>query len=250
MNSEPLNANHGTILVVDDESSVRRVLSATLSGMGFTVVAASRGQEAVELVHVAQFDAVLLDVDMPGMGGVETCRSIRCSNAILPILILTAMDGEDDRVAGLEAGADDYITKPFAMRELIARLRSAVRRNKTQDANQDAPKQEAPIRYGEIELDPVKYRVQKRGRRIHLTPKQFTMLHYLMIHAGEVVSQEQLLKYAWGPEYGDESTYLRVYICQLRKKIEDDPNNPQYLITVAHVGYRFNKLRPELGATL
>jgi two-component system KDP operon response regulator KdpE len=250
MNPEPLNTNHGTVLVVDDETSVRRVLSATLSGMGFTVVAASRGQEAVELVKVAQFDAVLLDVDMPGMGGVETCRSIRCSHASLPILILTAMDSEDDQVAGLEAGADDYITKPFAMRELIARLRSAVRRKKTQDTNQDAPKQEVPIRYGEIELDPVKYRLQKRGRPIHLTPKQFAMLHCLMIHAGEVVSQEQLLKYAWGPEYGDESTYLRVYMCQLRKKIEDDPLNPEYLITVAHVGYRFNKLRTESGAIM
>jgi two-component system KDP operon response regulator KdpE len=247
MNPESLHANQGAILVVDDETSVRRVLNATLSGMGFTVVAASRGQEAVELVKVAQFDAVLLDVDMPGLGGVETCRSIRSSNAFLPVLILTAMDGEDDRVAGLEAGADDYITKPFAMRELLARLRAAVRRKKTQDSNRDAPKQEATIRYGEIELDPVKYRVQKRGRRIHLTPKQFTMLHYLMMHAGEVVSQEQLLKYAWGPEYGDESTYLRVYMCQLRKKIEDDPLNPAYLITLAHVGYRFNKLQPESG---
>src|SRR6202453_4885151 len=107
MNPEQVNTNQGTILVVDDEASVRRVLSATLSGMGFTVAAASRGQEAVELVKVAQFDAVLLDVDMPGIGGVETCRSIRCSNAFLPILMLTAMDSEDDRVAGLDAGADD-----------------------------------------------------------------------------------------------------------------------------------------------
>jgi len=250
MNPDTVNPNQGTILVVDDETPVRRVLSATLSGMGFTVVAASRGEEAVELVQVAQFDAVLLDVDMPGMGGVETCKTIRRSNAFLPILMLTAMDGENDQVVGLESGADDYITKPFGMRELIARLRSAVRRKKTQDTNQDAPKQETPIRYGEIELDPVKYRLQKRGRRIHLTPKQFAMLHYLMIHAGEVVSQEQLLKYAWGPEYGDESTYLRVYMCQLRKKIEDDPLNPEYLTTVAHVGYRFNKLRPESSPTL
>jgi two-component system KDP operon response regulator KdpE len=249
MNPEPLNTNQGAILVVDDETSVRRVLSATLTGMGFTVVAASRGQEAVELVKVAQFDAVLLDVDMPGMGGIEACRSIRCSNAFLPVLILTAMDSEDDRVVGLDAGADDYITKPFAMRELVARLRSAVRRKKTHDTNQDAHKEEALIRYGELELDPVKYRLRKRGRRIHLTPKQFAMLHYLMMHAGEVVSQEQLLKYAWGPEYGDESTYLRVYMCQLRKKIEDDPLNPEYLITLAHVGYRFNNLRHESVAT-
>jgi two-component system KDP operon response regulator KdpE len=136
------------------------------------------------------------------------------------------------------------------MRELIARLRSAVRRKKIQDTNQDAPKQEAVIRYGAIELDPVKYRLLKRGQRIHLTPRQFAMLHCLMIHAGEVVTQEQLLKYAWGPDYGDELTYLRVYMSQLRKKIEDDPIHPEYLITLAHVGYRFNKPPPEPSAIL
>jgi two-component system, OmpR family, KDP operon response regulator KdpE len=237
---KPLTASQCAILVVDDESSVRRVLSVTLSGMGFTVVAASRGEEAVALVRVSRFDAVLLDVDMPGMSGVETCRNIRRSNACLPILMLTAMDSENDQVMGLDAGADDYITKPFRIRELAARLRSAVRRGNAQDHERAAP-----IRHGQLELDIAKYRVQKGGLPIHLTPKEFEMLHYLMIHAGEVISQEQLLKSVWGTEYGNESEYLRVYVSQLRKKIEDDPLNPKYLVTVPRIGYRFNERQCE-----
>ncbi len=239
MNTESPNAGQGTILVVDDDNSTRRALRATLSGMGFAVVEAARGEEALTLARVTWFDAVLLDVDMPGMGGVEACRSIRRAVARLPILMLTVMDSEDDKVLALEAGADDYITKPFQLRELIARLRSAVRRRNAQDNNQDAP-----IRHGHLELDRVKYRVQKRGRSIHLTPKEFEMLHYLMMHAGEPIPHARLLKSVWGPEYGNELEYLRTFIRQLRIKIEDDPRNPKYLLTEAYVGYRFNE-RPE-----
>ena len=135
MNSEPANSGQGTILVVDDDASTRRALRVTLSGMGFTVVEAARGEEALSLARVSWFDAVLMDVDMPGMGGVEACRSIRHAVARLPILMLTVMDSEDDKVLALDAGADDYITKPFQIRELTARLRSAVRRRSAQDAN-------------------------------------------------------------------------------------------------------------------
>jgi two-component system KDP operon response regulator KdpE len=236
LNTEPLIAGQGTILVVDDDSSTRRALRVTLSEMGFTVVEAARGEEALSLVRVSWFDAVLLDVDMPGMGGVETCRSIRRAIARLPILMLTVMDSEDDKVLALDAGADDYITKPFQVRELTARLRSAVRRRNAQDANRDAP-----IRHGLLELDPVKYRVLKGGRLIHMTPKEFEMLHYLMMHAGEPIPHARLLKSVWGPEYGSELEYLRTFVRQLRKKIEDDPRNPQYLLTDAYVGYRFNE---------
>ena len=236
MNTEQPNAGQGTILVVDDDSSTRRALRVTLTGMGFTVVEAARGEEALSLVRVSWFDAVLLDVDMPGMGGVEACRSIRHAVARLPILMLTVMDSEDDKVLALDAGADDYITKPFQVRELTARLRSAVRRRNAQDDNRDAP-----IRHGQLELDPVKYRVMKSGRSIHLTPKEFEMLHYLMMHAGEPISHARLLKSVWGPEYGNELEYLRTFIRQLRKKIEDDPHNPKYLLTDAYVGYRFNE---------
>lgn len=236
MSTEPMVAGQGTILVVDDDNSTRRALRATLSAMGFTVIEAARGEEALTLARVTWFDAVLLDVDMPGMGGLEACRSIRRAIARLPILMLTVMDTEDDKVLALDAGADDYITKPFQLRELTARLRSAVRRRNAQDTNRDAP-----IRHGQIELDPVKYRVQKRGRSIHLTPKEFEMLHYLMVHAGEPIPHARLLKSVWGPEYGNELEYLRTFIRQLRMKIEDDPRNPKYLLTEAYVGYRFNE---------
>ena len=163
MKTEKMNSEHGTILIVDDDSSTRRALRMTLSGMGFTIVEAARGEEALSLVRVTRFDAVLLDVDMPGMGGSEACRNIRRTVSRLPVLMLTVLDGEDDKVLALDAGADDYITKPFQLREMTARLRSAVRRRNAEDSNRDLP-----LCYGQIELDPVKYRVLKRGRSIHL----------------------------------------------------------------------------------
>jgi len=236
LTTESSNAMQGAILVVDDDTSARRALRVTLSGLGFTVVEAARGEEALSLVRVTWFDAVLLDVDMPGMGGVETCRNIRRTIARLPILMLSVMDSEDDKVLALDAGADDYITKPFQLRELTARLRAAVRRRNAQDSNRSTP-----IRHGQLELDPVKYRVRKSGRPIHLTPKEFEMLHYLMMHAGEPIPHARLLKSVWGPEYGNELEYLRTFVRQLRKKIEDDPRHPQYLLTDAYVGYRFNE---------
>ncbi len=225
----------GTILIVDDDSATRRALRVTLSAMGFTVVEAARGEEALSLVRVTWIDAVLLEIDMPGMGGIEACRAIRHAVARLPILMLTVTDSEDDKVLAFDAGADDYITKPFQLRELTARLRAAVRRRNTQDDNRGTS-----IRHGQIELDPVKYRVMKRGRSIHLTPKEFEMLHYLMMHAGEPIPHARLLKSVWGPEYGNELEYLRTFVRQLRKKIEDDPKQPTYLLTEAYVGYRFN----------
>ena len=239
MNTEQPSAGQGTILVVDDDSSTRQTLRMTLTEMGFTVVEAARGEEALSLVRVTWFDAVLLDVDMPGMGGVETCRRIRNAVARLPILMLTVMDSEDDKVLALDAGADDYITKPFQLRELAARLRSAVRRRVAEDANRDEV-----IRQGELELDPVKYRLLKRGRSIHLTPKEFEVLHYLMMHTGEPIPHARLLKSVWGPEYGNELEYLRTFIRQLRKKIEDNPARPRYLLTDAYVGYRFKEQSP------
>jgi two-component system KDP operon response regulator KdpE len=236
LNTEVSNADQGTILVVEDDSSARRALRVTLSGMGFAIVEAARGEEALSLVRTNRFDAVLLDIEMPGMGGVETCRCIRHATARLPILMLTVSDSEEDKMLALDAGADDYITKPFRLRELTARLRSAVRRRNTPDDNRDAP-----VYYGELELDPVKYRVLKSGRGIHLTPKEFEVLHYLMRHAGEPIPHARLLKSVWGPEYGNELEYLRTFVRQLRKKIEDDPKNPQYLLTNPQIGYRFNE---------
>ena len=238
--TEQLPSSQGTILVVDDDTSMRRALRVTLLSMGFTVVEAARGEEALSLVRVTWFDAVLLDMDMPGMGGLETCRCIRRAIERLPILMLSVLDSEDDKVLAFDAGADDYISKPFQLRELTARLRSAVRRRSAQETNRDAA-----IRHGELELDPVKYRVLKRGVSIHLTPKEFEMLHYLMMHAGEPIPHSRLLKSVWGPEYGNELEYLRTFVRQLRKKLEDDPRNPKYLLTDAYVGYRFSDQGPE-----
>ena len=239
MNPEQLTPRQGTILVVDDESGVRRVLTVMLSGMGFTVVAASRGEEALALVQLTKLDAVLLDVDIPGMSGVEICQNIRRSNARLPILMLSAMDSVDDQVRGLDAGADDYITKPFRIRELTARLRSSIRRRNTLGTSPDSS-----IRLGQLELDPVKYRLLKSGHSIHLTPKEFEMLRHLMMNAGKAVSHSELLKSVWGTEYGNEFEYLRTYMRQLRKKIEDDPHNPGYILTLPHIGYMFNVQEP------
>lgn len=240
MNTEALNTGQGTILVVDDDSSSRRALRVTLAGLGFTIIEAARGEEALALVRATWIDAVLLDVDMPGMGGVEACRCIRHAVPRLPILMLTVMSSEDDKVSALDAGADDYITKPFHLRELTARLRSAVRRRSASDINNDAS-----IRYGDLELDPVKYVIQKRGRPIHLTPKEFEVLHYLMSHSGQPIPHARLLKAVWGPHYGNELEYLRTIMRQLRMKIEDDPRNPKYLLTHAYVGYRFNGQDPD-----
>jgi two-component system, OmpR family, KDP operon response regulator KdpE len=228
------NTSQGTILIVDDDLSLRRALRATLSGLGFTIVGASRGEEALSLVHVNRFDAVLLDVDIPGMGGIETCQSIRAASAHLPILMLTAMDGDDAMVAALDAGAHDYITKPFRLKELTARLRSAVRRRNAMERNDSA------IRYGDLEMDPLRHRVQKSGRTIHLTPKEFEMLRYFMSRPGELIARERLLRSVWGANCEEDFVYLRIYVSQLRKKIEDDPLSPKYILTVPRAGYRFD----------
>jgi two-component system KDP operon response regulator KdpE len=234
LNATPGEAGLGTILIVDDDNSIRKALHVTLSGMGFTVVDVSRGEEALTLVQLRRFDAVLLDVDIPGMGGLEACRCIRNMTAHLPILMLTAMDSEDDMVLGLDAGADDYITKPFRLRELTARLRSAVRRRNAPDSNKDGT-----LRHGKLELDPVRYRVLKAGHPIHLSPKEFEMLQFFMSHPGELITHGKLFRSLWGTERGEEFVYLRIFVSQLRKKIENDPLDPQYILTVPRVGYKF-----------
>jgi two-component system KDP operon response regulator KdpE len=186
------------------------------------------------LVRTAQFDVVLLDISMPGMGGIEVCRRMRTTSPRLPILMLTVQSSEERKVEALDAGADDYITKPFQLRELIARLRAAIRRNVS-------PEQAAAaITIGELMLDASRHVVQKNGRSVHLTPKQFDLLHYLMANAGKPIPHVQVLRSVWGAEYGNELEYLRTYIRQLRVKIEDDPANPRYLLTESHIGYRFS----------
>jgi two-component system KDP operon response regulator KdpE len=226
--------NPGTILIVDDEPAIRRALKMTLKDQGFFTIEAARGEEAVALVRTGSFDAVLLDINMPGMSGVQTCRSIRMISAQLPILMLTVRDSEDDKVEALDAGADDYVTKPFQLRELTARVRASMRtRSRPKDA------QDQIIRVGEIVLDPARRIVMKGDRLIHFTPKEFELIHLLMSNAGRPMQHNRLLNKVWGPEYGGELEYLRTYVHQLRKKLEDDPAVPKYLLTDSHIGYRF-----------
>jgi two-component system, OmpR family, KDP operon response regulator KdpE len=227
----------GNILIVDDEMSIRRALRTTLYKLGFKTVEAARGEEALSLVRTNPFDAVLLDINMPGMTGVDTCRNMRRLFPRIPILMLTVRDSEDDKVEALDAGADDYITKPFQLRELTARIRAAMRWAKVSGPQSE---QEAPaLQVGEIELDPVRRTVKKANRLVHLTPKEFELTHQLMSYAGRPIPHSRLLNSVWGPEYGGELEYLRTFVHQLRKKLEDDPANPQYLLTDAHIGYRF-----------
>jgi two-component system KDP operon response regulator KdpE len=230
-----LNTEQDTVLIVDDERSIRVSLRTILTNLGFTIVEASRGEEALALVRTAHFDAVLLDINMPGIGGIEVCRTMRKTSPQLPILMLTVQGGEERKVQALDAGADDYITKPFHLGELTARLRAAVRRNKA------TSKEEAVILIGDVRLDPERHLVQKSGRAVHLTPKQFDLLHYLMANAGRPIPHTKLLRSVWGPEYGNELEYLRTFVRQLRMKIEDDPKEPRYLLTESHIGYRFSE---------
>ena len=229
-----MNQHAIRILVVDDESAIRRALRPPRVELGFQGAEASRGEEALQLLRSSTFDAVLLDVNMPGIGGVETLRRIRAIAPRLPILMLTVRDKEEEKVEALDLGADDYVTKPFSTRELIARVRAAIRRVKA-----PARAEDAPIEIGEIRLEPVKRSVTKRGQPVHLTRKEFDILHCLMIRAGRVVTYARLLTAVWGADCREEVEYLRTFVRQLRKKIEDDPSNPLYVLTDVYVGYRF-----------
>ncbi|MGA2570694.1 MAG: response regulator transcription factor [Terracidiphilus sp.] len=222
------------ILLVDDEPAIRRALRPPLIELGFQVAEASRGEEALQALRAAPYDAVLLDINMPGIGGIETLRRIRTFAPRLPVLMLTVRDEEEDKVEALDMGADDYVTKPFSTRELIARIRSAVRRVRA-----PARPEDAPIEIGEIRLEPVKRLVTKRGTQVKLTRKEFDILYCLMSRAGRVVTYSKLLTAVWGAEFREEVEYLRTFVRQLRKKIEDDPSNPLYLLTDVYVGYRF-----------
>ena len=222
------------ILVVDDESAIRRALRPPLIELGFQVIDVSRGEEALQMLRAGGVDVVLLDVNMPGIGGIETLRRIRAFAPRLPILMLTVRDAEEEKVEALELGADDYVTKPFSMRELIARIRTAVRRIQA-----PARAEDAPIEIGELRLDPVKRKVTKRGQPVHLTRKEFDILYCLMSRAGRVITYARLLTAVWGADCREEVEYLRTFVRQLRKKIEDDPANPVYLLTDVYVGYRF-----------
>lgn len=227
------------VLLVDDDAAIRRALRTSLNELGFHTTEAARGEEAVHLVRSASFDIVLLDMQMPGMGGIKTLASLRTIAPRLPVLIITVQDSEEHKVEALDRGADDYIVKPFGVRECIARMRAVVRRARAPQLAEDAP-----LQIGEILVQPSRRLVSKAGQPIHLTPKEYDILHFLMLNAGRAVTYGKLLSVVWGAEYRTEVDYLRTFVRQLRKKIEDDPSNPRYLLTDAYVGYRFAENLP------
>lgn len=221
-------------LVVDDESSLRRVLVTSLSASGFRVREAGNGEEALAALKQSTPDLILLDVNMPGLNGLETCKRIRTLDQRVGIVMVTVRDSEDDKVEALESGADDFITKPFLFRELVARLRAVHRRGR----NSDVPKPTV-YRAGQLELDVDARILKKAGVEVRLSPTEFDLLAVLVQNQGAPVTHRKLLRAVWGPEYGSELEYLRSYVKMLRKKIEDDPGSPQYIRTEPWAGYRF-----------
>ncbi len=227
--------HQGSVLIVEDDSALRHSLRNMLEALGFVVGEVWNGETALAEVRNIKPEVVLLDLNMPGMGGIAACQKLRDMHPELGILILTVRNHAEDLVAGLDAGADDYITKPFRLPELAARLRAAVRR-----VRQPAlAKSLEPITVGPIALDPRTHEVTRHGEQVHLTPKEFDLLHMLMSHAGAPLAHAKLLTHVWGAEYGEEREYLRTYISQLRRKLEADPGSPRYLTTENYIGYRF-----------
>jgi two-component system, OmpR family, KDP operon response regulator KdpE len=222
----------GRILVVDDDPQIRRVLRTTLIAQGYEVVDARSGDEALERVRSEKLDLVILDMNMPGMNGIETCRSIR-SNSDIAIVMLTVRDSEADKVEALDAGADDYMTKPFGSPELLARIRAALRRLPQVATGLQT------VRVDDMEINFTTRRVTVGSKEIRLTPKEFDLLQYMVSHPNLPLPHTKLLQSVWGPDYGDEVEYLRVFVNQLRKKIEKNPSSPKYLITEPWIGYRF-----------
>ena len=223
----------GKILVVDDDPQIRRVMKATLVGHSYEVTEARTGEEALERLPDEMPNLVLLDMNMPGIGGLETCRSIRHGSDI-PVIILSVRNTEKDKVAALDAGADDYVTKPFGIEELLARIRAALRRSTS--SPEGGPR---GFSSPDLEIDFDTRKVHANGKDVRLTPKEFELLRHLVANAGKPVSHRELLQAVWGPDYGDEPEYLRVFINQVRKKIEANPAKPKYILTEPWVGYRF-----------
>jgi two-component system KDP operon response regulator KdpE len=224
----------GRILIIDDDPQIRRAMRATLTARDYQVTDARTGEEGLERLRSATFDLVLLDMNMPGMGGLETCRLIRCGSDVA-IIMLTVSNTERDKVSALDAGADDYVTKPFSMPELLARIRATLRRLPQPPGQADLKE----LTSQGVEIDLPSRQITVRGRASHLTAKEFDLLSYLLARPNKTITHRELLQAVWGPDYGDELEYLRVFINRLRKKFEPNPAKPQFLLTDAWAGYRF-----------
>jgi len=221
------------VLVVDDESQITRVLRQSLTAHRYDVRTAADGVSALDTFHDWHPDLVITDLQMPEMDGIEFCRSVR-KESQLPIIVLSVRGEERTKVAALDAGADDYITKPFGIDELLARVRAALRRSPA------AEDEFAPLEDGDFKIDLAKREVNVRGEEIHLTPKEFDLLVFLFRNRGKVVTHRAILAAIWGGNFTEQTEYLRVFVGQLRKKIEVDPSSPRYLLTEPWVGYRFD----------
>jgi two-component system phosphate regulon response regulator PhoB len=234
----------GRVLIVEDEELIRETVALALQEEGYDVYTVSDGKVALEIARdgdakeypeFSSFDLIILDLMLPSVSGLDLCRFIRHEGNSIPILMLSAKGSETDRVVGLEVGADDYLTKPFGMRELIARCRALLRRHRhtqTQD-------EEAILKFQEVTLYSQECRVTVRGEDINLSPKEFRILELFMSHPRRVWSREQLIERVWGPDFMGDSKTVDVHIRWLREKLEDDPSHPKYLMTVRGFGYRF-----------
>jgi two-component system KDP operon response regulator KdpE len=224
----------GRVLILDDEAQIRRVLRTTLVASGFVVREARSGEEALETIREEMPDLLIVDINLPGMSGFEVCREIRESCEV-PIIMLSVRNNERDKVRALDAGADDYVVKPFGIQELLARIRANLRRH--------APgADELPLTFEsqDLTINFAQRKVVARGHQARLTPKEFELLHYFVTHPNKALPHRELLQAVWGPDYGDQVEYLRVFINQLRKKIEPQPSKPRYLLTEPWVGYRLS----------
>jgi two-component system, OmpR family, response regulator RegX3 len=230
-------ADPPTILVVDDEPSYRDALAVSLRREGFLVQVASDGFEALERFDTYRPELVLLDVMLPRMSGIDVCRELRARSRV-PIIMVTARDAEIDTVVGLEVGADDYVTKPFRLRELVARIRAALRRAPRPEAEEQAAE---AIEVGDVRLDPERHEVYVRDEAVQLALKEFDLLELLLANAGRVLTRDVLMDRVWGPSYVGDTKTLDVHIKRLRAKIETDPGSPTRITTIRGLGYRYEK---------
>ncbi len=224
------------ILVVEDEETLAEAISFLLSKEGFDVVVAASGPEAIEVFDKSGADLILLDLMLPGLSGTEVCRQIRTKSSV-PIIMLTAKDSEIDKVVGLELGADDYVTKPYSSRELIARIRAVLRRGEIQDAGGD----ESTLEVGPVRMDTDRHVITVNGEQVAIPLKEFELLEFLMRNAGRVLTRVQLIDRVWGSDYVGDTKTLDVHIKRLRAKIEKDPANPEYIQTVRGMGYKMER---------
>lgn len=229
----------GRILVVDDEPSIVTLLQFNLEKAGFTVLTAADGKAGLKMAVEERPDLIVLDLMLPGMDGMDVCKTLRQEKVHIPILMLTARDDEFDKVLGLELGADDYLTKPFSPREVVARVKAILRRASLTEEQSAERQGEAPvIEIGELSIYPDKYEALMKGSKLELTPKEFELLHYLAVNQGKVLNRNQLLDAVWNYDFAGDSRIVDVHISHLREKIEEDTRQPRYIKTIRGFGYK------------